>query len=344
MAALLITGCASGSVTPVANRPLRLPVSDTVRVALNDLGAGLYRGFPGGLYPAGSNAVPADHDAAGIGRRNLVRPLDVNGNPSTVGRYVLISIGMSNTTQEWCSASSAPPCDSWSFTGKAMADAAVNHSTLVIVNGAAAGQDASMWASPTAANYDRIRDTRLAPLGLSEKQVQVAWVKLADANPTASLPSSDADAYLLLRHLGAVLRALKTRYPNLQQVFLSSRIYAGYATTALNPEPYAYESGFSVKWAIESQINQARGGAVDPNAGNLGYTSSVAPWIAWGPYLWADGMSARSDGLTWSREEMEADGTHPSQAGESKVGAMLLQFFRASPYTGCWFLAGRVCG
>lgn len=339
--AALSAGCASGPTTPVAGQPVIS--KDTVQVALNDLGTGGYRGFQGGLYPGGSNVPPADHDAAGLGRRNLVRPLDVNGNPSGAGKFVLISIGMSNTTQEWCSASSAPPCESWTFTGRAVADPSVNHTTLVMVNGAAGGQTAATWASPTAANYDRIRDTRLAPLGLSEKQVQVAWVKLADANPAASLPSSSADAYSLLQYLGSVLRTLRSRYPNLQQVFISSRIYAGYATTTLNPEPYAYESGFSVKWVIEAQINQMRGAAPDSRAGNLNYNAGSVPWVAWGPYLWADGMKPRSDGLTWARSELAGDGTHPSQPGESKIGAVLLDFFKTSPYTRCWFLSGQIC-
>ena len=338
--AALVTACAAGPTTP---SPAVIPKADTTRIALTDLGANTYRGFQGGLYPGGANTVPADHVAAGIARRNSIRPLDVNGVPSASGRYVLISIGMSNTTQEWCSTSSAPPCNSWTFSGRAVADPAVNHSSLVIVNGAAGGQDAVTWASPAAANYDRIRDTRLAPLGLSEKQVQIAWVKLADAQPSAALPSTDADAYVLLRYLGDVLRALKTRYPNLQQVFLTSRIYAGYATSSLNPEPFAYESGFSVKWLIGSQIAQARGGQADARAGNLSYVSGVAPWIAWGPYPWADGLNARSDGLTWARTEFEGDGTHPAQAAESKIGLMLLDFFKTSVYTKCWFLSGQVC-
>ena len=35
---------------------------------------------------------------------------------------------------------------------------------------------------------------------------------------------------------------------------LSSRIYAGYAVTPLNPEPYAYESAFSVRGLIQQQM------------------------------------------------------------------------------------------
>ena len=60
----------------------------------------------------------------------------------------------------------------------------------------------------------------------------------------------------------------------------------------MNPEPYAYESGFSMKWLIEAQINQMETGVIDPDAGDLDYDSGVAPWLAWGTYLWADGTRA----------------------------------------------------
>ena len=101
-------------------------------------------------------------------------------------------------------------------------------------------------------NYDRVRDEVLLPQNLSEDQVQVLWINLADPAPTTSLPSSNSDAYALEAHLGDVVRAAKIRYPNLQQIFISSRNYAGYALSGLNPEPYAYEYGFSVKWLIQA--------------------------------------------------------------------------------------------
>ena len=134
------------------------------------------------------------------------------------------------------------------------------------------------------------------------------------------------------------MRAIKTRYPNIQQVFVSSRIYAGYANTfgnPLNPEPFAYELGFSVKWLIEAQINQIRTGTIDPTAGTLDYSHS--PWIAWGPYPWANGPNPRSDGLKWLDSDYRANEcTHPGLSAEQKVGRLLLQFMKSSPYTG-WF-------
>jgi hypothetical protein len=310
-----------------------------------DMGQNTYLGFGGGLYENGSNAVPADHAANGSARAANVQPLDGSGNPSTSGKIVLLSVGMSNTTQEFCSASSALPCDSWTLMGKAAADARVNHTTLAIVNGAAGGQSAATWDAPTDANYDRVRDTRLVPQGLTEQQVQAVWVKQANPGPTVSLPSSSADAYTLETQLGNIVRSLKTRYPNVKLVFFSSRIYAGYATTTLNPEPYAYESGFAVKWLIQAQIDQQRnsGTIVDARAGDLN-ESTGAPWLAWGPYLWADGTTARSDGLTWVQSDFVSDGTHPAQTGREKVGTMLLDFFTSSPFATSWFCAQGACG
>ena len=319
--------------------------TDVTRVPINDLGASCYREFRGGLYPEGSNALSGAHLVAGRAAAAKIRPLDVNGQPSAAGKYVLISIGMSNTSQEFCNdGAQLRSCLTPGFMAQAAADPAVNHTTLVIVNGASGGRTAPSWFGTAGdVEYDRILRVWLTPLGLSEQQVQIAWVKVANGVPTSALPSANADAYVLEGQLGQIARALKTRYPNLRQLFLSSRVYAGYATSTLNPEPYAYENGFSVKWAIESQITQMAGGAPGARTGNLNYDTGIAPWLAWGPYLWAAGTSARSDGLTWVVSDFMSDGTHPSTSGRQKVGAQLLTFFKTSSVTSCWFLAGQVC-
>lgn len=332
--ALLAAACSDGEPAAPAG------AADTLRIPLTDFGAGdTYLGFPGFLYPGG-NVPPAAHDSVGIARALAVVPLDTAGNPDPGGTIVLLSVGMSNTTQEFCSQSGGLPCDPWTLMGKAAADASVNQTTLVIANGARGGQAATTWDAPSDANYDRVRDSVLAPQGRTERQVQVVWVKQANPGPTASLPAAPADVYRLEASLGAVVRALVARYPNLRQVFFSSRIYGGYATTTLNPEPYAYESAFAVKWLIGAQIRQGATSAGDSIAGDLDYRTT--PWLGWAAYLWADGLTARSDGLTWSRPDFASDGTHPAQPGEDKVATLLLGFFKSSPYTN-WFTDGGSC-
>lgn len=319
-------------------------VASNTRIPLIDMGAGTYLGFPGGLYPTG-NTMPSAHATAGAARARNVRPRSFNGNLSLNGKFVLLSIGLSNTSMEWCTGILTQPCNSWSFMGQAAGDGSVNHQTMVIANGARPGQEASTWESPTDINYDLVRDDVLTPQGLSEKQVEIVWLKVVNGGPTTSLPSNQSDAVRLITQYGNIVRALKVRYPNLEMVFFSSRIYAGYAIVTLNPEPYAYETGFAVKWVIQAQIDQmANGGTiVDPRAGNLNRTT-VAPWIGWGPYLWADGLNPRSDGLTWAIADFEPiDLTHPARPGQTKVAGMLLNFFKTDPRASCWFLAGQVC-
>ncbi len=303
---------------------------------LNDLGAGFYSPsgtpFQGGLYPGGSNLIPAAHGTVGRARALAIR---------TLPKYVLLSIGMSNTTQEYCSAGGGLPCDAWTFMGQSLADSRVNTAQLRMVNGALGGQAASTWDSPIDPNYDRVRDMVLAPQGHVEADVRVLWIKVANPGPTVKLPNAGADAYVLEAATANILRAAKIRYPNATIAFVSSRIYAGYAgypvpMFPLNPEPYAYENGFSMKWLIEAQINQMSGGPIDPIAGDMNY-NTVVPWVAWGPYLWADGAMPRSDGLMWNCGNLDSDGTHPAMTGEQKVGTMLRNFMLTDKAATPWF-------
>jgi hypothetical protein len=257
--------------------------------------------------------APAAHLAAGLAAARAIGPLDAQGRADAAGRYALVSIGMSNTTQEFSA-----------FKPLADGDAG-RDPRLVIVDGAQGGQTAADWANAGCQCWT-VLDSRLASAGLSAPQVATAWIKLANRQPTEAFP---VHAQRLQQDTVAVVRHLKARFPNLALAYLSSRIYAGYATSTLNPEPYAYESGFAVRWAVDEQLQ-----------GRLPFgPGAVAPWLAWGPYLWADGLRPRSDGLTWACSDFAADGTHPGSSGRQKVAQLLLQFMRTDPTAREWYLA-----
>ena len=282
---------------------MHAPKDSTGMIPLPDLGNGTYKGETGGLYPSGENTPPAAHLKAGRIAAAKIAPID--------GKIVFLSVGMSNTTMEFSA-----------FQKLAENETGLNPN-LVIVDGAQGGQTAAVTANPNA-NYWKVNEERLSKAGVSAKQVQVAWLKQANAGPTRDFP---AEAKKLEEDIVKTLQNLRERFPNLKIVYFSNRIYAGYAASPLNPEPHAYETAFAVKWAIARQI----GGEAE-----LSYDKM--PWLAWGPYLWSDGLKGRKDGLTYTRGDLGPDGTHPSEAGRMKVAKQLLDFLKTDPTAKPWFL------
>src|SRR6185436_2618042 len=176
-------------------------------------------------------------------------------------------------------------------------------------------------------------DKRLKAADVSNEQVQVAWVKQALAQQ-AQFGEFPEHAKKLENDLVTSLHVLKQRFPNLQLAYLSSRIYGGYATTALNPEPYAYEGAFPIRWIIDSQIKGDSKLNPDPARGEV-----KSPVVLWGPYLWGDGTTPRKDGLVWNLEDLrDNDRTHPSESGRKKVAELLLKFCHSDPYAKSWYL------
>lgn len=311
--------------------------------------------FSGFLYDGlNTNPTGSQHDLDGRSFAAAVHPQDINGLPSSSGKIVVVGLGMSNWTGELCTSvtvtqTKVPPCLPVSFIATATASPAVNHTSLVLVDCAANQMTTLTWTNDSGGLYTRCAEI-LRSQGLSEKQVQVVLWKNADPDPTVSLSSTTncapltkvflkitPDACIYEHYVAAIARYIKGRYPNVQQMFLHSRTYGGYATSPLSPEPYAYEYGFATKWLIQAQIDQVENGFITPVTGDLSYART--PWLAWGPYLWADGTSPRSDGLTWDPGDFDGDGTHPSLSGIIKVTSMLMSFYETSPYTR-WFLAG----
>jgi hypothetical protein len=303
--------------------PRQAPRVSTNFTPLTDLGEHTYKGYRGGLYPSGKNSRPAGHEAAGLALARNVQPLDEDGRPSATGKIVLLSVGMSNTTYVFS-------------TFKRLADADPDRDpNLVIVDGAQSGMTAARIADlqtrakgPT--YWERVA-RRLTANHVTAAQVQVAWIKEADGAPKQPFPDYPRK---LQQELARIVQILHERFPNLKLVYLSSRTYGGYARSKLNPEPYAYESGFAVKWLIEQQLKGEPALNCDPERGKV-----RAPWLSWGPYLWANGTSKRSDGLFYKESDFAPDGTHPSGEGAAKVARLLLTFFKTDSTARPWFVA-----
>ncbi len=277
---------------------------------INDLGTGYWQGAQGGLYPNGSNYKPSFHNQQGLAIASQMQPLDTSGAIDPVnGKIVWLSIGMSNTTME--TQTFIPMADTF----------AMKNPKLILIDGAQGGQ---------------VINQRLALAGLTAAQVQAVWFKQAQKMPADTSFASYPDT--LKNKFRTGIQIIKTKFPNSKLCYLSSRIYAGYATGPLNPEPYAYYSGWSVKRLIEDQVNGDT---------SLAYSGANirAPWLAWGPYTWADGTTPRSDSLTWiCPADYNSDGTHPSPQGRQKVAQMLFNFFTTDSTSTPWFLAPVTSG
>lgn len=287
-------------------------------IPLSGLGNNTYKGEQGGLYPGGENVPPAAHLKAGLAQARKIVPLDAAGLPTADGKIVLISIGMSNTTMKF-----------QTFKKVAAEDRGLNPQ-LVLVDGAQGAQVAWVTANPKMPFWEVV-DIRLKAAGVTRNQVQAAWILQANPGPSRPFP---AEAKELQDNLAGTLHVMQDRFPNLKIAYLSSRTYAGYATSPLNPEPFAYESGFSLKWLLADQIAGKPELNYDPGKGPV-----RAAWLAWGPYLWADGIKANKDGLSYVRGDYsEQDGTHPTLSGQMKVARRLLEFLKTDRTSAPWFL------
>jgi Bacterial Ig-like domain (group 1) len=300
------------------------PVLGTPLVAITDLGTGLFEGqYEGGLYPNGSNVRPSGQDSYGVGLADSIQPLDANGNPSSTGKYALMAIGESTAQNEFNR-----------FLPIANGDPAKNPN-LVLVNGAQGGATPNEFTSTTSPYWATVLENYLPQDGVTANQVVAVWMEDTDGIATGTFPS---DITTLQGQYETMMQTMLTLFPNLKMVYFSSRVYGGYSNGLAspdNPEPYAYEVGYAVKYAIQDQLNGNANLNYNPADGPV-----VAPWMSWGTYYWSNGMLGREDGLEWDCEDFSDDGTHPSSTfGQLKVASALLQFLKTDDTTVPWYLA-----
>jgi hypothetical protein len=229
-----------------------------------------------------------------------------------------MSVGVSNTNDDW-----------EVFEGVVSSTEGINPQ-VVLVDGGVSGHPIHVWLSPTDFPWGYLED-QVADVGLTKAQVQVAWIMLPGRPPQPLPFPARQEEYR--DQLKVVLAILKAEYPNLLLAYISSHQWAGYGTGVIVEPGNGYEHGFGVKWTIEDQIEGDPAINANPALGPM-----LAPWIAWGPYTWADGVIPRSDGLTWECSDFRPDGTHPSEAGSLKTAGMLLDFLSSDSTSVGWFL------
>jgi hypothetical protein len=341
---------------PVTSLGVPLNTNDWSRlVPLTDL-AGTYEKEDGGLYGGGHNDPPAAHLAAYLKESARIQPLDAAGQPAQDGKIVMLILGFSNTHLE-----------AEDFKRTADADPQKS-SQVVILDGAIGGRAAVMWAFDGAAALPRPEqerldkemdvlhmpkrgrrtaivpedkdtwptvDLRLKEAGVTPNQVQAVWMKHVEAG-AAALGEFPAHAKALEADMADILIIAKGRFSNLRVVWVSSRTFGGWSSrTSGSPEPYAYETGFAVRWLVQRQIQGDRLLNYDPDRGEV-----KAPLVLWGPYLWACGNRPRKcDGLVWSEQDVRSnDHLHPSEDGCKRVTRLLLKFLKTDAGARRWFV------
>jgi hypothetical protein len=316
---------------PTASQPTP-PVDTSGLQPLTDLGNGVYKGFTGSLYPDGKNVRPVVHERAGLALARQVRPLDADGKPGADGMIVLLGVGFSNTVQAFAG-----------FQQVARGDRDMSPH-VVLVNGAVGGMSANMIQDPDAGRgkkYWAAVDERLKAAGVTRAQVQVVWLK--ETNPAPHVGGFPKYVRALEGELARIVQVVHARFPNVKLVYLSSRTYGGWAKAAPgraapgNSEPFSYESGFAVQWLIARQLRGDPALNYDPAKGAV-----KAPWLSWGPYLWANGARRRADGFYFTPSDFrEDDRMHHSPQGMRKLGNELLRFFKTDTTARGWFVRNR---
>lgn len=263
-----------------------------------------------GLYPDGSN-TPAYLSEIEEANAQIVRRLP-DGTPSESGKYVYLSVGMSNTYQEFAQLQQIVKSD------------VQKDPALVVVNGAQGQWDIRRVNDPAQApTYWATVDARLANNGVTPAQVEIIWLKQAMLRPQ---DYGDVSAYnvALTDEYLTLLGTLRDRFPNAHLIYLSSRSYGGYVSDwRTHPEPYAHGTGLMVRDLIALQ--QSR----DERLAGV-------PLMLWHWYHWSDGTTQRADGWSAPCHYFEGDGLHPSGQGELQWSYRVRTWLR-SDVTTTWY-------
>ena len=295
---------------------LRDTLTDTIKVPINDLGTGTYRGFTGGLYPGGID-TPSGKYARDLMRfATRIKPLDSNGKSSDTGRIVFISLGASIGGHNMVALISKTIHNP--LTNPRLTMANCN-------NGSGAASLNSMMNpnDPYWAHVDKI----LSSHHITYKQVQIIYLETDDSLPITSFPQR---AYQFRDDMKNAMQVCKTKFKHLKLVYVLGRTTTWNKTQIQNIEPAPYYNGWGEKFFIEDQINGVAGTQYKGD-------SAVAPLVTWGWYQWANGTTIpRQDGFIWTQDET-VDGLHATTDGQDTLSTRFQNFLLTDKYASVWY-------
>ena len=294
-------------------------------ISLVDLQTGFYLGeFQGGLYPGGSNQMPLSHLNKGIKVSKAIKPLDSLGNVDFVnGKVYLACFGSSTSAQPFKK-----------YQTLLETTEGLNNCFETILCHYGGGLE-NMTMENTE-YWEGIENEKLIPEGVTPEQIQVGW--LMNASREDSIYDMPLQADSVKAKYIRTFQALYANYTNLKILYLSPPYYGGYADPTdeffeVNQEPCSYHTGFAGKWAIQDQIFG------DPSLKFKG-AGKLAPFLSWGPHIWADGLRANSyDGLSWNCEDYRVDGAgiHLNDGGKEILGDIIYDFFLNDTIASFWY-------
>lgn len=259
-----------------------------------------------GLYAGSANDMPTSW--RGVGEAAAATVLPVNGKTG------FISIGVSNARIYWEGKKGDGSTVTTGFQQRMMSDPAREPSTY-LVNGAQGSMKLSTWAY-TSTPWTALA-SKVTAGGLTASQVQAVWMQFGISDWYTVQQYVDA--------LGAVMTRLQASYPNVKVVYISGINYVGYGGYAFGhqSEPYGYNANLAVKQFVDEYVTGARSG----------------PFVAWGPYFWADGVNPNTQGLSWSCSNFYSDGVHPNRSGADKMIPRMISFFKSDSTSTPWLVS-----
>jgi len=185
----------------------------------------------------------------------------------------------------------------------------LNNTTVQIVNLCVPAQDINSWNDPTSKVWSNAQEV-LEANGLTWGDISIVWTMQDDLRDNGDQRFPEAPE-TLKKKLFRFFEILEAKFPNVKQIDLASRTY-NYGADPKHGEPSSYHTGWANKWAVEA-------------------TRKNPIFINDKCYMWTDGDSSRSDGVSTpiSHYKVEEDDlVHYSAEGEDYWGEFVYNYYQ----------------